>query len=416
MDSPLDNFYTFYTNNKNTMAEDEALAATIKKDLKAKLKDIKEFFDEYDPMSIEHMLYNYGHIRLRYTKNAKYYADRAEEMTMEYRKEAEKCLLLIQHKKLFNLQCLWRAGRIELEGIETTYDFYKWTQDLYHCPFLSEIAESEVDLMIRFMEETPAELAEPENFFGYDWHNYPYLKTCYCEREEIELEEFYLTYFCAIMDDNGIPPWYDFYDNFMGTTGLLALPDVKMPKESYYQQIYLKHKAEEKSKEAEQASIPPAPEPEMPERLPWMGTDYDTDEAIAEMVEEFETPENQKLYENYVIVEQLSNDDQILKEEMQNVLYKLEEAREPVPIEAHEDWRQAVIIAYRKFKAKKTIEAIPAAYQYYLMRIQTGLGFPTPEELGEPDYFWKTPAYLIESKQEILEGRKLLGEPMDFNY
>ena len=43
-------------------------------------------------------------------------------------------------------------------------------------------------------------------------------------KKQIEPEEFYKTYVCALINDNGIPPWYNYYDTYMGIGGLLICP------------------------------------------------------------------------------------------------------------------------------------------------------------------------------------------------
>ncbi|MBI3500971.1 MAG: hypothetical protein HY063_04175 [Bacteroidetes bacterium] len=416
MEEILKNFLDSFSKNTKESGADRELAEKIKKDLLSMLPKIKKYFSEYDEKSVMHQLEWYAHARHRFTKSADYYARQAEDIQLEYRKDADKRLRQIQHKKLFNLQCRWRAGQLQLEGIETTYDFYPWQNDLYNCPFLPPITQAEVDLMIRFLKETPAEYED--DFFDYDWQNYPYLKICYAEEEEIEPEEFYQTYACAIIFDKGIPPWYDFYDLYMGTTGLLALPDIKFPKEMYYIRLYYAEKEKQKKNEAKKAGKK-IEEPKIAERKPWLGLDDDftQQDFFKELVENFETKENKKLFANYAIAEfRSSEEDDALQEETQNVLAYLEDAREPVPIEAHEDYRKALIIAYRRYKAKKIIEAIPAAFEDYCMKLDTGIGFPSPEQRGEPEHRWGMPQGMLDSKKEILEGRKLCGEPPDYNY
>ncbi len=50
------------------------------------------------------------------------------------------------------------------------------------------------------------------------------------------------------MDDNGIPPWYDFYDEFMYTKHLLGLTDVKFPNEIRYTRLHAQFLRDEKKK------------------------------------------------------------------------------------------------------------------------------------------------------------------------
>jgi hypothetical protein len=436
MEEPLKNFIDFFAvRGRKDMEESIEIAEAIKKDLLEKLPRIIKHFDEFEEASVVHLVERYAQERHRFTKSAKYYTEQAEKIQFEYRPEAGECLKYILQKKFFNAQCLWRAGKITLPGMDTTYDFKRWTEDLYNCPFIEPISQREVDILINYLNEHPHEAAIDTTY--YDWQNYAYLKLCYFEEEEKEPEEFYKDYVLAVLQETGTPPWYHYYDTFMGTGGLIGLPDVKFPKEIYYSRLW---NANKKKEEAEQlkkeGKTPPVKTPQRDRKL-WLGTDQDADESIAEMVEAFEPRELQKLYQCYCTVEKeeakyaadaaeededMDEDmsvkgrdededdrDVWLREEVESVLYYIKSAREAVPIEAHSDWRVALIEAYRKYKIRKIIEAIPAAYNDYLMRLETGIGFEKPEDAGLAQY-------MLDMKQHILEGRKLAGEPPDFNY
>ncbi len=413
MDEPLKRFLEFYKERIEEAQADSKLAHKIVSDFNAKLPDIHNYFCEFLPVSVEEMLRSYGIRRHRFTKASNYYAKRTEEIQLGYIPEAEKFLKQILFKKLFDLQGLWRAGKKQIKGIDVTYDFRTWFLDIFNCPFLPPITQDEVDLMIRFLKETPVELHHGENGFDdYDWDNYPYQKMTYAEREGIELQEFYQTYALAMISDMGYPPWYDFYDNYMGTAGILMMTDVKFPKELYYIRLLKKHKdkEEELKKIAEGKSS--EVQPVRPVRLEYLGADSDftTEQAIDEFVEEFETPENKRLWKAYKLVDNYGEKyDEALLEEVESVIYELKSIGEKVPIEEHEDWRQGLIISFRKYKYRKTIETIPMAYSDYLMRLETGVGFAHPENTGKD-------STIDNLKQQILEGRRLNGEPMDFNY
>ena len=405
-----------YNNQIERDSANEQLAENIMQELLAKLPDIKKLFRAYDPTSVEHMLATYANMRVRFTKDAKYYESRAEEIGTPFFDESEERLKWIQRKKLFNLQCLWRAGKIELPGVETTYDFLRWQYDLYNCPFLPPITEEEVQLLIRFFRDTPVEEQAGEGVFDYDWQNYPYLKQCFAENEEIELQEFYETYAVAILDDNGIPPWYDYYDAFMNTEGLLALDDIKFPKEVEYRRAHHQLKEKERKLADETAFLAQKEAQKKASKKvnkPWLGLELPTNDAIMQLVEAFESPETKKLFANYAKAEFIENEtDESLKTELEEYAFSsLLAANQPIAIEGHEDWRQAVIITYRKYKFNTIISNISVAYQQYRMHIDNGIGFAPPDRLG-----YYTPEMVAQEKEIILQMRKLAGEPEDFNY
>jgi hypothetical protein len=438
MEEPLSQFINFYAvRGKDEQEKNVLLAEEIKKDLLEKLPKIIEHFSAFEKWSVESLVQQYAHERHRFVKSASFYTKHAEKIQFEYRLEAGECLKYILQKKFFNIQCLWRAGRITLPGMDTTLDFHRWIDDLYNCPFLEPISRQEVDILIDYLQKHPHEADVGKH--TYDWQDYPYLKLCYFEQEEIEPEEFYKTYVCVIINDNGIPPWYNYYDTFIGSGGLLGLPDIKFPKELYYRRLYTERRTNIAAEQAKKEGKPPASIPKAPHRKPTMGLDMNSDEAIAEFVELFEPRDIQKLYRCYCIVEKDEarypaedtsmdedepDEDGIMdtrddeweeeprgpsKDDLDTAWYALREAREPVPMEAHADWRVALVEGYRKYKIRKIIEAIPAAYDDYLMRMETGIGFEKPEDT-------ELPQYMQEAKENILKGRKLAGEPEDFNY
>ncbi|HEX7413046.1 MAG TPA: hypothetical protein VF411_03290, partial [Bacteroidia bacterium] len=153
----FENFINFFDKEVEKAKFNLQLAKNIANDLLTKLPKIKKHFKEYDPTSVQHFVETYAHDRHRFTKSADHYQLRAEEITCPFLDESEERLKWIQQKKLFNLQCLWRAGKIQLEGVETTYDILQWENNLYNCPFLPPITEEEVELLVRFLKDTPVE-------------------------------------------------------------------------------------------------------------------------------------------------------------------------------------------------------------------------------------------------------------------
>ena len=146
------------------------------------------------------------------------------------------------------------------------------------------------------------------------------------------------------------------------------------------------------------------------ERKYWLGVDYDLYESYKEMVEEFETPENKKNFANYAKVEFPQKDEGRLKEDVELALEYLWMAREPVHMDEGNDWREAIVNSFNKYRAKKIIEAIPIVYEQYRMCIDNNIALPPPERQGY------SLEWINNQKKEILDARKLLGEPENFDY
>ena len=398
-------FVDFFRDLENKAIAERMHAEEVQKHLLANLPKLKRFFWDCDPKSVEHLLFDfYPHYRMKYTREAAYYKECADDMEIPFRQRAEECLLVIQHKKLFNIQCLWRAEKVRPAGADIVYDFRYWDENLYQCPFLPPITEDEVELLVRFLNESPTELLDYGLLHYNRWQNYEHFKISYAEEEEIELEEFYQHY--ILIGQESIPPWYEFYDTYMGTGGLLALPDLRYPKESNYSRVYYLHREEMKS-EKQKASDE---KKRNKVRKYWLGANNDLFDCLKEMVEEFETPENKINFANYAKVEFPKKEEGRLKEDVEFALYHLWLAREPVHIDEGNDWREAILQCFNKYRAKKIIEAIPIIYEQYRMCIDNNITVPTP---GHKVY---TQEWINNMKKEVLEGRKLLGELENFDY
>ena len=61
------------------------------------------------------------------------------KMALKYKEMAEEHIWRIQQRKLFDLQCRWRAEEIKLDGVELTVDFRIWEKKIDECPFITPI-------------------------------------------------------------------------------------------------------------------------------------------------------------------------------------------------------------------------------------------------------------------------------------
>jgi hypothetical protein len=131
-----------------------------------------------------------------------------------FRTMAEKFYWLIAQKKLFNLQCSWRAEQITLP-IAVTYEFYYWSKNIKACPFLEDITETEMEVMIHYLEQA---VYDHEDNEPWDWQAH----------DEFRDDE------TGIGAGDNYPAWYEMYDNYLGTQYLMTLPDVRGEREEKY--------------------------------------------------------------------------------------------------------------------------------------------------------------------------------------
>ena len=301
---------------------------------------------------------------------------------LKYQKEAEDALGWILQKKLFNLQVQWRANKIQIEEIEVSYDFYYWSEMIFSCPFLPKITPHEVDLLKEFILNS----REPEMPYWseQEWQNYEELT----DKDE---RGFYWN----------MPEWYDFYDNRMGTGMLLLLPDVRSEIERRYHIIAVKHR------NANKAERPAAPPPDDRPIIDYMAEEHvafartmETDPCIRTLFDAYEKEirKENEFPEDYI---------------MELAMNTLKSADRPIHLESHVVWHEAILRAAKDYKNQRIVENIDFVYQQYLMLKELGLHI-SPRDGNQRENMWANAARNY--KEAVLEGRRLCGEPENFDF
>ena len=85
-----------------------------------------------------------------------------------------------------------------------------------------------------------------------------------------------------------------------------------------------------------------------------------------------------------------------------------------IPIEAHTDWRQAVIAAGHRHYFNQLIAALPHVYEDYSQRAALGIALTAPDD-GQYRHRERGASFAHHEAQ-FREGRRLLGEPDDLNF
>lgn len=360
------------------ITEEEARLSQWKAELVAS-EPIQQYLKDYEEDSVKRFIDSYVVQKNLWFMYGKMYAKMKEDSDLRFDNQANEYLDMILQKKLFEKQCLWRAEQITLPGIAFTCDFRYWQMDVFNCPFLEPITAEDIALCQRYIED--GDMDPDEDMNQYDWQEYDDIKEGYKTDNE---EGYYLS-------------WYEFWDTYRGTRGLLDLPDIRGDKEMFYRDIYFESVREEREEMAA------ASKKRWEERKPSIYT-HDK-EALEKFVKKFEDKEMQSLYDGYKWSE-ITSDAQDIVEEHINLLLA---AQEPVPMEGHENWIEGLRLTVRKYKRKKIIEALPRAWEQYMMNIQMGIAFPQGD------------VYLSEDvkrivRDQIFTGRRLNGEPEDFNF
>ena len=346
----------------------------------------QEFFTQFNQSSVETFIRNYARRKAVYLTRGPLYLNQQEEGGLKYKMFAEEALWAIQQKKLFNLQCQWRAEQVKLKGMEHSTQFLLFAANIQHCPFISPVSRAEVELYMRFLRSGYA-----KNIYGFDnWQDYEAFKAEYHAGTIPGIDN------CI---EEHMPSWYRFFDEHMGTARLMDLDDTRGEKENRYRSIARQKQLENIRKQSVVKTK---------DNRPYISI-FDTD-LVNNFVKKFEDKHTLKYCR---AVEDFQNqmDDHM---ELDEALEALRSAGVPIAIKSNEDWKEGIVEAARQYEMEQVAQTIPSVHQEYLFRLENGINFPQSiADKKKEEYAFQ----LCESaRQQILEGRRTLGESEDLRF
>src|SRR4051812_37030221 len=107
-------------NHYKYIEEKEALAQKLLKELNADRR-YDDFFSQYRADTIASFKEAFARHKADYLLNGAWYKKHKQKLELHWFEKAYEMLWHIQQKKLFDLQCLWRAEKITLEGVEASW-------------------------------------------------------------------------------------------------------------------------------------------------------------------------------------------------------------------------------------------------------------------------------------------------------
>jgi hypothetical protein len=346
----------------------------------------KDYLKKYEPSSVEEFILNYAEKRINLIEESETLLKARDQTEDEgFLQSGREVINYILQKKLFNLQLQWRANKLDIPEIQTSFEFDFWEKNIEYCNFIPPITRCEVNIMKSFLEN---------NYFsGFQdwmfWQFYGYL----VEKDENGLYQ-------------NMPDWYDYYDEMMGTGFLLHMPDIRGEKEEFYIQIARTAKlkeAEERKLEANTQNTTYLP------RL------YTLDSDITEFARVYEKDpcfkELFRIWETSVYPEYADKEYDSFKTEC--AIKILEKTNTPLLIERGMVWHKAIIHCAERYITDKVLEVLDTVYDEYIMFNKLGIAKRfSPEELKEEYYKSMCQNY----SEMILKGRELSGEPRDFDF
>ena len=355
----------------------EKIIYQVKEDLYCKPK-YKNFFDNYDEETIHAFVEAYAKKKAFYVMHGEELLQERETSQLYFHSLAENFIWEIQQKKLFDLQCLWRAEKMKLSDVRVTKDFLYLEASVKSCPHIEPVTCDELQLYADYL--LSGDHSYEEN--GMQWQDYDFIKNQ-----------------CLMFCDSGVPAWYSYYDKHVHGKIMHDLPDIKGEKEFFYLELL-------SSKNCVRQLYDGIAGKNENEVKPPLQFNYKTIEFFINTFED-------KSVVRYFYAAEKQQPDLCKNSELDEALQLLHHSDENVSIHSNHNWKEAIIEAAKFYKTKKIAEALMTVYDEYLLRIKTQLPFYDETDSMRQQLVLRN----VENyKKQILKARELNGEPADFNF
>ncbi|MCC6385438.1 MAG: hypothetical protein LC117_06820 [Bacteroidia bacterium] len=328
-----------------------------------------DFFNHYSDESANEFIRQYASRKALYTLQGKQLEDEKLENDLKFRTLAEKYFEEILQKKLFDLQCLWRAGKKHLENVLVTRDFLHLEFDIHNIPFLKPVTRYELEIYLDYLNST-----ETQADHNYKWQDYNQFKSAYDK---------------GMMDQ--IPEWYRFYDQALGIESLLHYDDIKGNKEnSLLARFYENTEANN----------------DFSEQKPELEFNFNTLEFFVH------TFEDRNTIRTFTVAERKHPDLDSNKRLLDafNLLFHTEEE---ISISGKGNWKELLIDTAGKLYKQKITQSMKEIFTEYSLRINSGIACSAARENSLNNFYASQAEHY---RKKIIAARKAKGEPADFNY
>lgn len=346
---------------------------------------LKHLHETYVERDIEGIIKQYTKGKQEAEKLGRYWRDKVLREQRLIEERAVECLKEILHKKLFNAQCLWRAGQLDLP-LKNTLEISAYERNLFRCRFLEPITRQELDEYIKYwlsdsFMDFPLLVAQ-------DYHR---LKSYVTGQKHHVINEMADK---LLHHDAHYPNWYAWYDDRFNTKELLTLKDQRGVLEQKLVAAYNMSHNLDFSKTIE--------------ALKNIDLNKRTLIPSPELFHEFAvTLEDTRMLSYFRDLHHHRNTMET-EEADQAITYLNDVFYRNIPVAAHEDWRQGVLLAAYEDLQKQALKHLPTLYEEYLSQ----------------DYFydryfdehkWHSDQETVEHWEKIFEeGRNYIKENPDF--
>ena len=362
----------------------------IKTETKQRLetdKVLQEYFSQFNKISVDIYWNFYATKKALWMTSPSSLETSADYIDLKYAKEAKNALALILKRKAMQQIAEWNAYEKNFEGIEVSVDFALWDADIFNVHHIEPIERQEVDIYLKYLKR--ADEDELERIF---------LPTSYfIQRHAAGLNN----------DDESDNDFSSLYNTLKGAGTYLILPPKKTDIEKMYENALRDHRMKEQEKDIESGKK----QKYIQDKRPYAPLNSNHD--IYEFVKRFEDAEVMRCYRTYARFHEDDVKENLQQEDEENLEWHIKlmlRENEPISVEAHEDFREALKDSFKEFEIRKTIAAIETTYEDYLFRIKNKMSFERNEEKIAQAKDW-----IMRTKEHLIEARVFAGKPADLN-
>jgi len=317
------------------------------------------YLSKFSNDSASEFLGYYVSKKMIFLSYGKFMRDRQDSNEVYFRETAKKFYWQIAQKKLFNLQCRWRARQVDLP-VEASVEFSYWERNIESCPFNDPVTEHDVEVMLKFLSRPYKDVVES---WWEAWQDYDDFKNG--------------GYF-----ENEYPDWYEFYDNHMGTHFFHTLPNIRGAEEERYLTAW---------RSEQQVGDREAPIPDKP----FLHYNSESTMAFIKAVEPYKVLDLYRIYEEYEREEDASSS-------LNDVLDTLSKEEEEVMIPSG-PFPTAIYEAEYLLQARKMERLLPLISQEIKEMRAMGITHRQDCALEEDNIVTMV-------REGIKRGKQLLGE------
>lgn len=342
---------------------------------------LQNYFKDFDEQSVKEFKEYYAHRKVSWRFAEYNLTEFKAKLDGRFHEYCVDSLKNIQLKKLFHAIASWVSEEVTFEGIEIRWDWYQWIAKPFSCPYLPPIEKHEVECYIDFLNEVGYDFSISDSYIHLSPDNF-------LETEEVKGAD---RWDGDVDEEISYGSWFKYYDKCYDTEYYKLKPGTRINKENKYE---LHAYEEQRMKYPIDPNIVHAPYLDF----------YDEKENFVRLFEDSEFKHLYRAHEAQTAQNRFA-------EEIDMEIIHLSDAAEIIPIESNDDWREGVRIACEKYHRDTAILLMWDVYEEYLIF--------KPMKDGFKDWERDSDTYdgmRDQMANRILKGRRLHGEPEDFNF